>query len=278
MNDRALKEDNWFHFCLKASESGILSAEDLLEARAEQTDEEYEREMECSFNAAMTGTYFASIISKMEQPGDKDSPVGDYPHDPSEMVHAAFDLGFSDSTAIWFWQLTKNGPNLIDYEEHDGQKMDFYFELLDSKGYEYAEMWFPHDAKAATFQTGRSTIEQFIDRGYPCKQVPKIAVQHGIDAARLIMPQCTFNLPLCYGGIDALRAYRRQYNDKTQQYANTPLHDWASNGADAFRYFALVTQTSQEVIEVPEIKAETGYCLEDLWETQNDWKNDIIRI
>jgi phage terminase large subunit len=247
---RAESEPSWFHKVLKASESGLISNEDLLEAKAEMTDAQYQAEMECNPDAAVQGTYYANLISPMEI----DGRVGDYPYDPSEMVHVSADLGFSDSTAFWFWQLDEKGPKLIDYEEHDGQKLSFYFDLLDEKGYEYADIWLPHDAKAKTLQTGRSTVEQFLDREFPCQVVPKLAVQHGIDAGRLILPKCRINKDTCYAGIEALRAYRRTFNEKTQQYANTPLHDWSSNGSDAFRYMALVTDINKMVEETVEEK------------------------
>ena len=289
MIQRAKTEGNWYELTLKASESNLLDAESLKLARAEMTDAQYQQEMECSFEAAVQGTYYSGIIAKMEL----DGMMGDYPYDPTEMVHVAADLGFTDSTAMWFWQMTKAGPQIIDYEEHDSQPLEFYFNMLNGKGYEYAEVWLPHDAKASTLQTGRSTIEQFVDPkgdgsrdgGFPAKIIPKLAVQHGIDAARLILPQCRFNKTTCHGGIEALRAYRRQFNEKTQQYSNTPLHDWASNGSDAFRYMSLVTETTKKMVDVTdnapfELKPPE-YTLDDLWaanEEDKSWRKNIIRI
>jgi phage terminase large subunit len=287
--ERAKKEDNWHHLVMKASESGLLSPDQLKEARAEMTESQYQQEMECDPNAAVQGTYYSNLIAKMET----DGMIGNFPYDPDEMVHVSADLGFTDSTAFWFWQMTKAGPQIIDYEEHDSEPLQFYFDLLNGKGYEYAEIWLPHDAKASTLQTGRSTIEQFVDPkgdgsrkgGFPARVVPKLAVQHGIDAARLILPQCRINKGTCSNGIEALRAYRRQFNEKTQQFSNTPLHDWASNGADSFRYMALVTETTKKMVDVVEplhnqLKAPE-YTLDDLFaanEEERTWRSKIIRI
>jgi phage terminase large subunit len=277
---RAEKEPGWFHKVLKASESGLISEEDLKEARAEMTEAQYMQEMECDPNAAVQGTYYSNIISKMET----DGMVGHFPYDPTEMVHMAADLGFSDSTAFWFWQMTPQGPQIIDYEEHSGEKLQFYFDLLKDKGYEYAEIWLPHDAKASTLQTGRSTVEQFLGEGFPCRVVPKLAVQHGIDAARLILPQCRINKETCYAGIEAVRSYRRQWNEKTQQFSNSPLHDWASNGSDAFRYMALVTETEKKMIDVVDtsnpLLKPVEYSLDDLYKAKEDanWRRSILRI
>lgn len=278
--ERAKTDPNWFHMELKGSQSGILAKEDLAELRAQLTEAQYEQEIECNPNAAIMGTYYSDLIVSAET----EERMGHYPHNPDEMVHVSADLGFSDSTAFWFWQLDAEGPILIDYYEADSQPLEHYFQVLEGKGYEYADIWLPHDAMAKTLQTGRSTIEQFKMKGFPCKPVPRLAVQHGIDAARMILPICRFDRERCSGGIEALRAYRRTWNEKTQQFSNAPLHDWASNGADSFRYFALVTDDSiakeaheervQAIIKKPE------YRLEELFQANeaNAWRDEIIRL
>ena len=236
--------------------------------------------MECNPDAAVQGTYYAAHIARMEQDGS----IGKFAYDPNEMVHCSADLGFTDSTAFWFWQIDDTGPVLIDYHEANGKDMEYYFDMLDGKGYEYADLWLPHDAKAKTWQTGRSTIEQFIDHGYPCKQIPKLAVQHGIDAARMILPKVRIDKAKCADGIEALRAYRRQFNEKTQQFANTPLHDWSSNGSDGFRYFALATDTElveqQTAKNVTPILMAPEYTLDDLFaeREEDNWRGKIVRI
>jgi hypothetical protein len=184
------------------------------------------------------GTYFANIIQEMEQRDP--CPIGEYAYDPDQPVHVAADLGFTDSSSYWFWQDTPDGPLLIDYEEADSQPLSYYFDLLNYKAYDYDTVWLPHDARAKSLQTGRSTIEQFLDAGFPCNIAPKLSLQHGIDAARLILPTCHFNLETCKAGLEGLRAYRRQYNEITKAFTDKPLHDWSSHPSDAFRYFSLV--------------------------------------
>ena len=283
MVERAKKEDGWFHLELKASESGLLDKDALDEARAEMSEDQYEQEMECNFSAAVLGTYYSNIIAQMELHTTEGPPrIGDYPYDPSLPVHAAADLGYNDSTAFWFWQVSEAGVNMIDYHEEDSKDLAYYFDMLDGKGYEYADIWLPHDAKATSLQTGRSTIEQFLDKGYPVLISPKLAIQHGIDAARLIMKQITINQATCYQGVEALRAYRRSWNEKTQQFSNSPHHDWASNGADAFRYFALVTElthTAQIEEQKTPILKEVTHRLDDFpLEDSGDWRKSIIRL
>jgi hypothetical protein len=278
--ERAKSDPAWHYMELKGSQSGILSDEDLRELRAQLTEAQYEQEIECNPNAAIMGTYYSDLINEAEQ----QERMGSFPWDQDQMVHVSADLGFADSTAFWFWQLDEHGPVMIDYYESDSKPLKHYFEMLDSKGYEYADIWLPHDANAKTLQTGRSTIEQFIARGYPCKPVPKLAIQHGVDAARLMLPICRFDRDRCSTGIEALRAYRRTYNEKTQQFSNQPLHDWSSNGSDAFRYFALVTEDEKAREKVSE-KAEAillpmEMTLNDLFDQheKDNWRSKIIRI
>lgn len=250
---RALITPNWYSFILRASESGILPQEELDLQRQEQTEDEYQQEYECSFDAAVVGTYYASLVSKLEAEGRVDARVEFDPEFPVEM---ATDLGFSDSTAMWFWQDRPDGIAVIDYEEDHGKALPHYFKLLRDKPYKYKKIWLPQDARQKTLQTGRSTLEQFIfafnEGGLlhgkahgqdwaPVEIAPELSIQSGIDAARMMLPKCHFN-PRCSDGIEALRAYRREYDEDREVFNDKPLHDWSSNGADGFRYLCLVAQ------------------------------------
>ena len=271
MLQRSQKEDDWFSYVMKSSESGIFSEKELEEAKREMGEDSYDREMECSFDASVPGTYYTNIIADLEKTTDN---FATYPYNSDLPVSIAADLGFSDSTALWFWQVDDSGPVMIDYEEHTGQKLEFYFDLLDHKGYAYDTIWLPHDAAASTLQTGRSTIEQFAEH-YRAKKtriklVPRLARQHGIDASRMMLPKTRFDSEKCYAGIEALRAYRRQYNEKTQAYADVPMHDWASNGSDAFRYYSLVTDSKFEAKEVSAKKDPNLMTLDNLWKDRDD--------
>lgn len=270
---RAQKEDTWFFEELKASKTGIIDQEELKEIRAQLTEDQFNQEYECDFDAAVQGTYFANILQEMS-----DDRFGVFPHDPDQPVHVAADLGFTDSSAYWFWQNSPDGPVIIDYEEAHSEPLQYYFDLLNYKSYEYEEIWLPHDARAKSLQTGRSTIEQFLDAGFPCNIAPKLSLQHGIDAARLVLPKCHFNVETTNDGIEGLRAYRRQYNEITKAFTDKPLHDWSSHPSDAFRYFALVMRESiapsrpkqsRPVFEAPK------YTLNDLFE---DRESDVLSV
>jgi len=241
-----LSAQSWYNFCLRASESRILPPDELLLQRGEMTEDEYLQEYECSFDAAVIGTYYAALILSLEQRGQINDRI-DY--DPDFPVHAISDLGYTDSTAWWFWQERPDGIAVIDYEEANSQALPYYFELLQNKGYKYGKIWLPHDARAKSLQTGRTTVEQFLSQEFPLFDPdrvrtidiwPRVALQHGIDAARLMLPSCHFNLSRTSLGIEALRAYRRQYNEEKKVYSDVPIHDWSSHGSDAYRGLALV--------------------------------------
>lgn len=268
--------ETWYYAELKASETGIIDPEELAAMKAQMSDAQYEQEMECSFSAPVLGTYYAGIIQMLEQKEQIYSEAADW--DKDFPVFVAMDLGFTDSTAIWFWQERPDGIAIIDYEEAHSQPLSYYYDLLDDKPYEYDTVWLPHDARAKSLQTGRSSIEQFAEHGYNCQIVPMLKVQQGIDAARLIMPDCHF----AYGtqdGVEGLRAYRRTYNELTKTFNEKPLHNWASNPADGFRYLSLVVQfatgESDDVKEKVDLIKPPEYTLDQLFE-DNEHKGSLI--
>ena len=241
MWERAEQAGNWFHFMLKASMSGLLDAEELAEMRAQMTEEEYQQEFECDFTAAVRGTYYASLINKLDEAGHFTT----VPWDPTQPVQAVSDLGYTDSTAWWFWQYRPDGVAVIDYYEAEGKSLAHYFDVLRNKPYTYEHLYLPHDARAKTLQTGRSTIEQFKDHFHkkddPLIQiVPNLKKQHGIDAARKMLPHCWFDAEATKDGVDGLKSYRRKWDEVRKVFSNEPMHDWASNPSDAFRYLCLV--------------------------------------
>lgn len=265
--DEAAIKSNWWRFMLKASESKILDDDELQLMRDNMDADEYEQEFECSFDAAVKGTYYAHLIQDAEREGRIFTLAAEY--DPEFPVDVYSDLGYTDSTALWFTQSRPDGYAVIDYEEHNCQPLLFYFDLLREKPYKYEKIWLPHDARAKTLQTGRSTIEQFLYNDFPVDIVPSLSVQHGIDAARQVIRQCHFH-PRTSPGVSALRAYRRQYDEQRRVFSDNPLHDWASHGSDAFRMFAV--RARQRIMARPQSSKSSGWekpriILDELWDT-----------
>ena len=159
--------------------------------------------------------------------------------DPSLPVHTAWDLGIGDSTSIWFFQVAGGEVRVIDFYEAHGQGLPHYAQMLAGKGYTYGEDWVPHDAKVRELGTGRTRVETLKALGRKPKLVPNHTIEDGINAARETLPFCYFDEARCDYGLDALRQYRREYDDDGATFKDRPLHDWTSHASDAFRYLAM---------------------------------------
>ena len=232
---QAQNTPDWFALELKASVTGILDPEELAAARQVMTADQYEQEFECSFQAAVVGSYYAKEIVAAEN----DKRIGGIPHEPTVPVHTAWDLGIGDATAIWFAQQVGKEVRIIDYYESSGVGLDHYVAHLKSKRYVYGDHILPHDVEVKELGTGRSRLEVLNSLGLEARVIPAQSVEDGINAARMLLPRCWFDAAKCAQGLDALREYRAEFDEKNKVLKNRPLHNWASHGADAFRYLAL---------------------------------------
>lgn len=230
-----INTDDWAALMYKASETGILSSEDLAMARKETSEAEYEQEYECSFTAAIQGAYYGKQLEELDQLGRMTS----VPYDPAVPVVTAWDLGFSDSTAIWFAQQVGRELHIIDYYEGSGEGLHHYVKMLRDKPYLYADHLLPHDAAASELGTGTTRLETLMRLGIRGHVLPMTKVDDGINAVRMMLPRCWFDAEKCQKGIEALRLYQRQFDERSGDFRNRPLHDWTSHAADAFRYLAM---------------------------------------
>jgi phage terminase large subunit len=161
-------------------------------------------------------------------------------------VVTAWDLGVGDSTAIWFAQFHGPEIRIIDYYESSGVGLDHYARVLQDKGYIYGEHILPHDVRVKELGTGKSRLETLESLGIrPVTIAPQLMVDDGIQAVRSMLKNCWFDAERCDRGIDALRQYHREYDDNGKVWRSRPAHDWASHGADAFRYLAVGYRPAQ---------------------------------
>ena len=232
----AQDDPNWFTAMLKASETSILDQEELDEARRTMGDDRYEQEFECSFEAAIQGAFYAKEMKQATE----DGRITRVPYDRAASVITAWDLGIGDSTAIWFAQFVGQEIRIIDYYENSGVGLDHYAKVLLDKEYHYEQHILPHDVQVKELGTGKSRLETLDALGIRNIEIaPKLAVEDGIQAARTMIPKCWFDADNCTRGIEALRQYRRDFDEKLKTWRGRPLHDWTSHGADAFRYLAV---------------------------------------
>lgn len=232
---QARADPAWFTLMLKASQTGILPAAELEAARLAMSEDQYAQEFECSFDAAVQGSYYGALIAVSE----KEKRLGRVPYDPGALVHTAWDLGIGDSTAIWFAQAVGLEIRLIDYEEASGVGLDHYVRLLKGKPYIYGDHILPHDAGISELGTGRTRVETLRSLGVAPRVLPRGSIEDGINAARLLLARCWFDAEKCARGIEALRQYRREFDERLKAFRARPLHDWTSHAADAFRYLAM---------------------------------------
>lgn len=236
IHERAKDDPEWFSLTLKASETNLILPSELAAARKEMTEDQYNQEFECDFSAALVGAYYGKDMNALETQGR----ITGVPYDRAAQVWTAWDLGIDDSTAIWLCQRVGRELHLIDYIEASGEALDYYVKELGKRPYAYAGHILPHDAEAKELGTGKTRVETLKGLGLTnIRIVPAQSVEDGINAVRMILPQCWFDKTTTKRGIDALRNYCREFDDKTKAFRLRPLHNWASHGADAFRYLAL---------------------------------------
>jgi len=181
------------------------------------------------------GAVYAAELRKIES----EQRIRQVPYDNTKPVHAAWDLGFADQTAIWMFQVYPWEYRLIDYLEGSGQAIHYYLKELQSRGYVWGRDYLPHDARARNLATGKSIEELMRAAGRSVTIVPQLSIADGINAARTIMAQCWFDADKCADGLQALRHYRWAPVLASGIQKREPVHDTYSHGADSFRAMAV---------------------------------------
>jgi phage terminase large subunit len=233
---RSQSEEGWYSIMLKASETRLIPASELTLAKRDLSEEQYAQEFECSFDAAIVGSYYGKLMALAEA----DKRIAGVPYDPAALVWTSWDLGIRDATAIWFAQVIGREIRIIDYYEASGVDLGHYVREINARPYVYAGHIVPHDAQAKELGTGKSRLEVLESLGLKNLNLAALhRVEDGINAVRVLIPRCWFDGKKCARGIDALKLYRSEYDDKLQALKARPVHDWASHAADAFRYLAM---------------------------------------
>ena len=263
--------DQWYLQELRASESGILSHAEIEAVRGQLTAEQYAQEYECDFAAALVGAFYGKDLVQVEREGR----VTSVQVDPAVPVHTAWDIGYRDDTAIWWYQVMRGEIHIIDFHSSSGNSIDFYTDLIAEKGYRYGTHWLPHDARAKTLAAkGKSVIEQ-LGEGLGLNSmaiVPNLDIHDGIQAARVMLRRCWFDDEKCAEGLEALRQYQREYDEDKKSFREKPRHDWTSHAADAFRMMAVAWRHEEK--PKPEAEPMRGITvgankvtLDELWRT-----------
>lgn len=259
--EKAKSDPEWYFADIKVYDSGVIPLEEIARIKTAISEAKFNQEFMNDFSAELVGTYYSAIINEIEQQGKINTDVK---WDPNRKVHTAFDIGRGDNTVIWYWQETPHGINVIDFYTNNGEQAQHYINVLKEKPYDYERINLPHDAKAETFSTHKSALEQFIDKfdntDTQISIVPKLSIEDGIEAARQILKYSQFNSEACYYGIECLRVYRKKWDEINQCFMKTPLHDFSSDSADAFRYLAIVA--NKKFLPAPSVHESINNALD----------------
>lgn len=251
----ALTDPTWTAAVVTALQSGVFTKEQLDQEKreliAEMGPEEgltfFNQEFMSSFEGNISGSYYGSIMDKLLE----EDRICNVPYDPAMPVVTSWDLGMGDASGIWFFQITSTEIRVIDYYETSGEGFQYYAKYLMAKPYVFSEHIMPHDIRVRELGTGKSRYETAEKLGIkPITICPSLPVDDGINAVRSVLQRCYFDKKKCAQGIEALRAYRKEYDDKRKEYKLKPYHDWTSHASDAFRMFAVGHKNKTKVKSV----------------------------
>lgn len=232
---RSKSDDAWQGMLLTVDDTGIIDQKELEDARKVMTEDEYNQEFYCSFEASVKGAYYAAEIAKAR----KDGRITKVDYDNSIPVYTVWDLGVSDATAIGFYQKVNQEMRMIDYYEATDKGFDYYKKVLDDKGYVYARDIAPHDIKVRELTTGKTRQEIAKSLGISFDVLPNTPLSDGIHAARMMFSRLWVDESRCGMWLDYISQYRREWDDKNGMFKDRPLHDFTSHAADMYRYTAL---------------------------------------
>lgn len=261
---------DWTSFLYTVEDTDILDWDEVQAARKTMSSDEFRQEFMCDFEANIKGAYYASIIKYLED----ESRMGGYGWIPEYPVHTAWDIGFKDDTAVWFYQVPPGGmPRIIDYHENRQKGVQYFANYIQSLPYVYGEHWAPHDVKKHEFGSGKTIIEQAANLGLYFNPVKKIPIQDGITYVRSFLPRCYFNTDNKHvaDAVEHLRSYRRDYDERLSVFRKKPVHDGASHAADAFRYLAVSYRDDDESIVGRRIP---NHLLQDSYRKHNPLRRD----
>jgi len=231
--------NDWFVQLLTSADtarddgSPIITRSDIEEEiRSGMPPELAEQEFNCSFNAGMEGNYYGDLLTEAEE----DGRITHVTHNPRNRVITCWDLGVDDATAIWFFQVVNHERFFIDYEESRGKSFEYYAKILLEKPYIYETHVFPADIRNRDVSIPGTRKDIAFSLGIrPIREAPKWHIADGINSVRMMIKTSYFDEKKCKIGLEALRNYRKEWDEGRREFKPAPLHDWTSHAADALR-------------------------------------------
>jgi hypothetical protein len=239
--EMAKNNPRWFSQVCTIDDTGMVPLQVIEQMRLEgKPEENIQQEYYCSFAGSIFGSYYGAILERLKKSGK----ICRVEYDDRYLVNTAWDIGMHDATTIWFYQVVGNTFRVIDCYSVNHLGLPGCLKEVNSKPYAYGKHWAPFDIKVAEWGTGNTRIEQAVKLGIRFHPVTKVPLMDGINATRSFLMRCVFDEVNCKEGLQSLKQYRKDFDEKRNCFKDTPLHDWSSHFADAFRYLALSAEES----------------------------------
>jgi hypothetical protein len=245
----ACESPEWFTLMLKASETGIIPADELASLTAGMSEFAIRQEFECDFSAPIPGAIYAQQIDRARS----ESRVASMPVDPNCLVHTVWDLGAPQQTVVWYFQVVGRSVRFIDVDMEIEETLIQRVARMRGLGYLYGTHYFPHDA-LQTERTGRTLAMEFAAAWLRqnaevttkedqwranMKFIPRTHdIWVGINRAIQIFPLFEFRVPQCADALAMLSRYRTHPVKEGALSRPEPIHDKSSHVADPIRYIA----------------------------------------
>ena len=185
--------------------------------------------------------YYATRMTKLKN----DGRLTIVPIESALRTFTAFDLGLADRMVLWTYQIMGREIRIVDCYSNRNEPLKHYSDYIKNLEKEHdikvETLYVPHDAsvRSMTSDTLMTRYEKLVELGHNVEMISKIGVNDGIDIAKELLSHCFIDGVRCKDGVRALRAYQKEFDEKMNRYKDKPLHDWASDYADSFRYLAL---------------------------------------
>lgn len=233
---RAETMDGWNRELYTVEDTNVIPADELEAARREMSEDEFNQEFFCSWEAAVKGAFYGSELGEAR----RQNRIRRVPWEPQYPVHTSWDLGLADATSIWYCQAIRGELRIIDYDEFSMMAMiDIIDYVNNDKPYNYGYHFAPHDIKVREYTHGKSRISVARQAGLNFMVTKNLPIIDGIEAGKVMMRRAYIDAENCKDGLMALEQYRMDFDDKRQAFRKQPLHDWTSHAADSWRYLAI---------------------------------------
>ncbi len=254
--EQAATTSGWNRHMYRADETNVLDQEELDAAKASMTEEQYNQEFLCSWSSSVSGSIYGKEIGKLEDEGK----ITEVPHDPHQLVNTYWDIGVHDYTSIIMAQIGRGGEiRVIDHIEDRGHALPHYRRLLEETEYNFGAHYGPHDLTVTEFGNGITRLDAAAEQGIRFRIVPRIPIEDGIHACKMMLPRCVFDRVKCKQLLANLKHYHRAYDEKARVFKNRPVHDFSSHSSDACRYMATAITEMRNDKTPPQIFADNQY-------------------